>query len=82
MAKKTKNDGPGFETSLEAVEQIIDRIESGQAGLEESIREYERGVGLIRQCRVILDRAEQRIEELSAESLEDSSSAGGDGDDE
>jgi exodeoxyribonuclease VII small subunit len=82
MAKKDEQDGVGFEESLAAVEAIIGRIESGEAGLEESIREYERGMGLIKRCRAILDRAEQRIEELSAESLEDSSSAGADGDDE
>lgn len=55
-----------FEQAVERVERIVQRIESGEAGLEESIAEYERGVALIKRCREILDKAEQRIEELSA----------------
>lgn len=62
-------DGPGFEAALEQVESIIDRIESGEAGLEDSIEAYERGMTLLRRCRAILDRAEQRVRELSAQDL-------------
>ncbi len=54
-----------FEEALASLEQIISRIESGQAGLEEALAEYERGVGLIRHCRGILDRAEQKVEDLT-----------------
>lgn len=54
-----------FEQAVERLEGIIDRIERGEVGLEESLTEYERGVGLIRRCREILNRAEQRIAELS-----------------
>jgi exodeoxyribonuclease VII small subunit len=56
-----------FERAVEQVEAIIERIESGEVGLEKSISEYERGVALIRRCRQILDRAEQRVEELTAQ---------------
>lgn len=56
-----------FEEAIERLEAIIDRIERGEVGLEESLTEYERGVGLIRRCREILDKAEQRIAELSVE---------------
>jgi len=49
------------------VEGIIERIESGQIGLERSLAEYERGVALIKRCRQVLDRAEQRVEELTAQ---------------
>lgn len=55
-----------FEEALASLERIIDRIESGKVGLEDSIAEYERGVDLLRRCRAILDRAEQRVAELSA----------------
>lgn len=54
-----------FEEALANLERIISRIESGQAGLEEALGEYERGVGLIRHCRGILDRAEQKVEDLT-----------------
>ena len=70
--KKTTSKKPGvgevrFEEAIERLEAIIDRIERGEVGLEESLTEYERGVGLIRRCREILDKAEQRIAELSVE---------------
>lgn len=60
-------DGPSFEQAVQQLEQIIERIESGQVGLEQSISEYERGVALIKRCRQVLDRAEQRVEELTAQ---------------
>lgn len=56
-----------FETALEGVESIIDRIESGEIGLEESLSEYERGVRLLKRCKDILKRVEQRVEELNTE---------------
>jgi exodeoxyribonuclease VII small subunit len=60
-----------YEEALEAVEAIFDRIESGQAGFEESITLYERGRVLLARCRSILDRAEQRLTELDARSLDE-----------
>lgn len=54
-----------FEQALEGLESIVERIERGEVGLEESIAEYERGVALIKRCREILGRAEQRVEELN-----------------
>jgi exodeoxyribonuclease VII small subunit len=56
---------PGFEESLAQLESIIERIESGEIGLEQSIAEYERGMTLIGRCREILEKAEQRVEELN-----------------
>lgn len=60
-------DGPALETALAEVEEIIRRIESGEAGLERSIAEYERGVGLIKHCRGVLERVEQRVTDLTAQ---------------
>lgn len=54
-----------FEDLLAQLEDIIHRVESGEVGLERSISEYERGVGLVRRCRDILSQAEQKVEELS-----------------
>ncbi len=58
-----------YEQALAEVESIIDRIESGEIGLEQSIEAYERGSELIKRCRSMLQSAEQRVEELS-EALE------------
>ena len=62
-----------YEEAVERLEAIIDRIESGEIGLEESIAQYERGMALVRRCRDVLDRAQQRIETLEAERLGEAS---------
>jgi len=59
-----------YEEAVAQLESILEKIESGEIGLEASIQEYERGVGLIKRCRAILDQAEQRIEHLDAKRLE------------
>lgn len=55
----------GYEAAVARLEQIIDRIESGEAGLEGSLVDYERGVILVARCREILDKAEQRVAALT-----------------
>jgi exodeoxyribonuclease VII small subunit len=54
-----------FEDALVQIEAIIERIEAGEVGLEQSLAEYERGVGLINHCRSKLDRARQQVEDLT-----------------
>ena len=54
-----------FEQALGKLERIVEQIESGQIGLEESIARYEEGVALIKQCRTILDAAEKKIQVLA-----------------
>lgn len=58
---------PSFEDSIEQVEAIIERIERGEQGLERSIADYERGAGLLKKCREILTRSEQRIAQIEAD---------------
>ncbi|MFI4871208.1 MAG: exodeoxyribonuclease VII small subunit [Phycisphaerales bacterium JB061] len=73
MAGKEKKAGKpveqSFEESMQELESLIERIESGEIGLEESIKAYERGVDLIKGCRGVLGAAEQRVEELSQKLL-------------
>lgn len=54
-----------FEAALGQIEAIIERIEAGEVGLEESLAEYERGVALVNHCRGKLDRAQQQVEDLT-----------------
>jgi len=54
-----------FEQALGKLERIVEQIESGRIGLEESIARYEEGIRLIKQCRAILDAAEKKIQLLS-----------------
>lgn len=68
MAKKPTSpaDLP-FEEALAQLEQIVERIEGGEVGLEAALAEYERGVGLLKRCREVLKNAEQRVEELGVQ---------------
>jgi len=54
-----------FEAAHAELEQIVERLESGQAGLDEAIALWERGEELYRFCREKLDTAQGRIEELA-----------------
>ena len=54
-----------FEASLDALEQLVGKMEDGEMSLEESLAAYERGVGLYRRCQTALEQAELRVRLLS-----------------
>jgi exodeoxyribonuclease VII small subunit len=54
-----------FEEAQEELEQIVQRLESGDVPLDEALKLWERGEELYRFCRERLDGAEGRIEELA-----------------
>jgi len=54
-----------FEQAIDRLEAMIDDIESGEVGREEAIARYEQGQSLVKRCRTILDKAEERIAELA-----------------
>jgi exodeoxyribonuclease VII small subunit len=54
-----------FEAAQRELEQIVERLERGQASLDEAIALWERGEELYRICLGMLDAAEGRIEELA-----------------
>ena len=56
-----------FEESIESLTEIVGKIEQGEIPLQESLEQYERGMSLIKHCRGILQKAEKRIEKISAE---------------
>jgi exodeoxyribonuclease VII small subunit len=56
---------PPFEQSFAELQQIASDLEEGSLGLEESLKRYERGIVLLRQCYRTLEQAEQRIAILS-----------------
>ena len=67
MAKKqrARAEEPSFEERLARVEEIVERLESGEAGLDESLRLYGEGAELIKACRRTLKDAETRITQLA-----------------
>jgi len=60
-------DDLNLEEALEALEQIVARLEDGKLSLEESLVLFERGIRLVRLCSARLESAEQRIESLTGE---------------
>lgn len=53
-----------FEQALAELEQIVARLESGQAPLEDSIRMYERGAALKAHCESRIEAARLRVEKI------------------
>ncbi len=57
MAKKT----PQLEQSLDSLEALVERMESGELTLEESLQAFEQGVKLTRECQQALSQAEHQV---------------------
>ena len=55
---------PRFESILEELGTVVERLESGQIPLDEALALYERGVGLARTGNQLLDGAEAQIKTL------------------
>ena len=54
-----------FESSLDELETLVEKMEHGELSLEDSLAAYERGVGLYRRCQQALEQAELRVRLLS-----------------
>ena len=68
MAKnKDQNDIDklSFEEAIKELGSIVSNIEQGQISLQDSLRQYEKGMAMIKHCRSILTEAERRIEKIS-----------------
>jgi len=53
-----------FEKSVEQLDSIVERMESGELSLDESLKLFEKGVKLTRECQQTLADAEAKIEKL------------------
>ena len=53
-----------FEQAMAKLEAIVRDVEEGKIGLQESIKRYEQGMGLLKRCREILSEAEMKIQKL------------------
>lgn len=54
-----------FEQSVNELELIVKQLEKGELSLEESLKQFENGIKLARQCQEALNQAEQKIEILT-----------------
>jgi len=55
-----------FEEAQKELEQIVHRLETGEAPLDEALKLWQRGEELYRFCKERLDAAEGKIEELAS----------------
>ena len=62
MAKKTTEFD--FEKALGELEALVKKMEQGELSLEESLRQFERGIALTRACQKALAEAEQKVQIL------------------
>jgi len=65
MSKKSGKDRFDFESALEELEALVTKLEKGDLPLEESLKEFERGVALTRSCQKELKEAEQKVSLLT-----------------
>ncbi|HRO63613.1 exodeoxyribonuclease VII small subunit [Thermomonas sp.] len=61
-----------FEASMQALEELVAKMEAGGMSLEDSLAAYERGVGLYRRCQSALEQAELRVRALDDPETPDS----------
>jgi len=54
-----------FEQALSQLSGLVEKLESGELPLEESVAAFEQGVKLSRRCEALLDQAEQRLQILN-----------------
>lgn len=53
-----------FEASLIELESLVERMEQGEQSLEDSLKDFERGIALTRNCQQSLQETEQKIQQL------------------
>ncbi len=54
-----------FEQALNQLTRLVEKLESGELPLEESVAAFEQGVKFSRRCEALLDQAEQRLQVLN-----------------
>ena len=60
----TKKDTVNFESSLKKLEEIVSKLEDGDINLEDSVKSFEEGIGLVKECQKQLSEAELKVKKL------------------
>lgn len=61
---KTEDKLVDFEKSLAELENLIEKMESGETSLEQSLKMFEQGISLTKDCQSALEMAEQKVQQL------------------
>ncbi len=65
MTKTKDTKDLSFEDAVKELDDIVKKLEAGEASLDESITLYERGVALRKHCESQLDAAHKKIEKIT-----------------
>ena len=61
MTKKNTTD---FETSIKKLEAIVEKLEEGDLDLDTSLKSFEEGVAIVKECQKIISEAELKVNKL------------------
>lgn len=64
MTDSKQDNQPSFEKTLAELETLVEQLESGELELADSLDKFKRGIELSKQCRAMLDQAQQTIDEV------------------
>ena len=54
----------GFESKYQSLVECVSRLESGQISLDDALAAYQKGIGLVQNCRNTLNQAQARVEQI------------------
>lgn len=57
----SKDNKDNFETSMKKLEEIVTELENGNLNLDESVKKFEEGMKIAKECNNILEQAEKKI---------------------
>ena len=70
MAKTvTSLEKMSYEQALAELEVIVEKLENQPLGLDDTLNQFERGKALIQRCQTLLENAELKVRQLSADSI-------------
>jgi exodeoxyribonuclease VII small subunit len=69
MSRK-KPENLSFEEALNELETLVEHLENGDISLDDSLKSFERGVALTRNCQRALSEAEQKVSILTEKTLD------------
>ncbi len=67
----TKKTSVDLEKSMQELEQVVEQLEGGDLSLDKSLKQFEKGVKLSRDCQAALTKAEQKVQVLMNAELQD-----------
>jgi len=69
MTRKKSAETIDLEVTLQHLQELVERMEKGQLPLEDSLKSFEEGIQLVRQCQEVLQKAEQKVQILLGSQL-------------